>query len=64
MFIACSLGVTMNEFFYYLVIVNLGSFMLMIMTSGTTRKFFAKVWGAVFTIFLIIIFIMVKSGQL
>ena len=52
------------DLFQAVVVINFFSFVLVLVTSGNTRKFFAKVFGVVFLIFIITILVTVKSGQL
>lgn len=52
------------DFFQVVVVINFFSFVLMLITSGNARKFFAKVFAFVFIVFIITILITVKSGQL
>ena len=52
------------SFLSILVIANIVCFILMLVTSGATKKFFAKVWVAVLLLGIITVAALVKSGQL
>lgn len=54
--------VFLTEFFEFLVIANVFTFVAMLATSGRLKKFFVKIWGTVFILGIIVTMVLVKNG--
>lgn len=58
------MGSILLDIFMGLVIANPICLVAVLATSGRIRVFFAKIWGIVFLLGIVVIIILVKSGQL